>query len=164
MKQWVLALTVLCICSCGNVRPGYHTGSAYILQPGLEMYGWKCYESLYHVALEGYFQSSIAGRTEYIYEDFQLTFPAGFMTNHVYSLRTPGVNLWFARGGQAGQVESTNAVGTFVILETNTAGIKIRLDAEFTQFTNKDDGGFMELPESVRRQGVITAGKSFVFY
>lgn len=164
MKKFAFLILILLATACGNVKPHFYVGTSFIQNPDMSMFGSLLTTDGGRYSLKSYFRSSIRNRTEYIFENFDMTIPALLETGREYSFDTPGVTVWYAKGGFAGQIETTNVSGSFTILERTDKSIKIKLQAEFYQFSKEGVWDDPTLPASIRREGVITSTVGYDIY
>jgi hypothetical protein len=155
MKKFAILVLILFTAACGNNKSRFRAGTDYIRDPGLNLFvsSLTINEGVY--VLKSYFRSSVRGRTEYIYENLDITIPALFEVGREYPFDSPGVTVWYAKGGFAGQIETTNVSGSFKILEKTDRTVEVRIDAEFYNFVKKGVWDEVTLPASIRRRGTI---------
>ncbi len=164
MRQTLLGCLLLLFVSCTQSRPHYHLGASYIGNPGMDLFGSVLTSDSSSDYLKSYFRSSVRGRTEYIYEDFDMTVPKLLEPGREYGFDTPGVAVWYAKGGFSGQIETTNVEGSFVILERTDSLIRIKLTAEFFAFSKEGVWDDPTLPDSIRREGILTSKAGYELY
>jgi len=156
----VLILLLPVVIACG--LPHQHRGLSFITDPYLELFGGRLEtkDNLYLV--NSYFQSSIIGRTEYVYENLDIRFPPGADVGSTYDLASKGISVRYARGGQGGEVDTRSFRGTISLIEISGSILKARCDLEFYGFTSK--GSYGTVPQSVKRRGVLTAKAGYTLY
>lgn len=112
--------------------------------------------------VKSYIQSKMLFRTEYIYENFDISIPDSLIPGKRYSAAEPGVKLWYAGGGQTGQLETERADGFFIIKKVDDDSIELELSLKFSGFKKTEWHG--EVPEYILREGTLTATKGYRLY
>jgi hypothetical protein len=159
LKFFPLLLFLLFFQGCGMGH--HHKGFSLIKNPALEMFGAKLENKDDVYSVESYFQSSVYFKSEYIYENLDLKVQKNLEINKEYPLSELRI-IRYARGGQAGQITTGQATGTFKILEMDNERLKISINAAFENFKKE---GAMGIPgKPVRRQGILTALKGYELY
>lgn len=133
MKALYLFIILTMITACTGIRAGVYSGSEWITSPEMELFGAEYAVEDGDYRIEAYFESRIKNRTEYIYENLNLTFPVDFEPDTDYTFTNDGVEVLYAKGGQVGQLESNLAEGTFSYNMVGSA-IKVELNARFSDF------------------------------
>ena len=158
-KGIVLAAAIIILAGCGPSH--YQRGFSFNMNPSLGDFGAALTENEKEYRVESYFQSSIFFRTEYVYENLNITMPKGHAPGTKHPLDGPGVSVWYASGGQGGQAESRKGSGYFIIRKAAPGLLEVEISATFTGFTVK---GSVRPPESVKRTGVLRAVKGYALY
>jgi len=161
MKQFLLsALIITAMCS-GCLRHN-HYGCGFINDPDFNKFGASFSREAGVYIIKSYIQSGMILRSEYIYENFDITIPDSFVPGKEYSIAEPGVKFWYAKGGQAGQIETAKAKGTFTIKNITGEGIELELNIKFYDF--KKTEFYSNLPEYILRKGTLGARKGYKLY
>ncbi len=155
-----LAAVLLLLFSCGSGHN--HVGFEYVTSPTFDQFGATLAETEKGREIKSYFQSSLYFRTEYIFENFNITLPKSLTTGKEYSAGEEGVEIWYARGGQVGSIETEKAQGHFTILEMSGDMLRLKLSLEFSGFTAKR--AMVDIPDKIKREGVLTARKGYKLY
>jgi len=137
----------------------YHFGSSYITDPDFKLFGANLTKSESFYKIESYFRSSITGRTEYIYENFNLTFPIDIKQNQL--LDASQFDIWYAKGGQGGQIETNFATGSFTVIKLSDKECSIDLNLAFSNFSIV---GSFEKQNTIIRNGILTAKINYELY
>ena len=155
----VIVLAVF-IASCG--LPHQHKGASFITAPGLELFGASLAEENGAYVIRSYFQSSIIGRTGYIYENLDMKITSPISAGKSQDVSIPGISIQYASGGQGGQISTGKAKGVITVLQVSDSVVKVQCDLEFSGFTVK--GHYGKVPDSVKRKGILTAKKGYRLY
>jgi hypothetical protein len=158
-KIWYVVLITFAV-SCG--LPHYHNGMSFITNPSLELFGSNLDIVNGKYVVKSYFQSSIIGRTEYIYEYLVLEFLDSVVAGKKYDIPVSGIKIQYDKGGQAGQISSIKAKGVITVLEVSDSVLKLDCDLEFSSFTLK--GNYNQVPDTIKRKGILTAKKGYRLY
>lgn len=142
--------------------PHHHRGASFITEPKLEFFGASLEKINGKISVKSYFQSSVIGRTEYIYENLNIELPENIKVGEKYELWTSHVKLWYAKGGQAGQINTEKAAGTIEITRVESSELELHCDLKFYGFSMK--GHFPEVPNEIRRKGILTAKMGYRLY
>lgn len=157
---FTVVFLAVCAMSCG--LPHQHKGPSFITDPGLELFGASLNKGNGANIIKSYFQSSIIGRTGYIYENLDIEIPGSIAAGKKYDISSPGIRMRYARGGQGGQISTVKAKGALTVLEVSDSTLKVRCDLEFSGFEVK--GYYGTVPDSVQRRGILTAKKGYRLY
>ncbi|HCL55828.1 MAG TPA: hypothetical protein DHW82_02325 [Spirochaetia bacterium] len=139
----------------------YHKGTSFIQNPDFELFGASLKETAVSYEIESYFQSSIIGRTEYIYENLNITLPKDLEVNQTIPVGQ-SLKVWYAKGGQGGQIETEEAEGSVVIRKKDENEVFLELNLKFKNF--KIVGHVSSAPETVERKGLLSAVKGYKIY
>ncbi|MBN1531502.1 MAG: hypothetical protein JXA20_02460 [Spirochaetes bacterium] len=153
------ALIALFVCSCA---PRHHHGCGFVDNPDFGQFGASLDRTGGCRIVKSYIRSEVWFRTEYIYENFDITIPETLATGTPHDAGTKGVAIWYAKGGQVGQIETRRARGTFTIRSCDSDRMVLDLDLTFHGFTVA--GGSPEVPESISRRGTLTAIRGYELY
>jgi hypothetical protein len=160
MKYLCLLLFLVLTC-CSH--SSHHKGTSFIQEPAFNQFKAGFESTTQGYKLKAYFQSSIIGRTEYIYENLELFIPREIELNKIISVSSPTIiSISYAKGGQGGQIESRMAVGTLKILKANTDELELELKLGFKDFTHK--GFYPNIPPQIERTGLLKARKGVNIY
>ena len=154
-------LVAVCIVSF-SCAPKHYYSSGYINNPNFNLFGASLSLDSGKYIIKSYIQSSKSSRTEYIYENFDISFPDTFALNQKFKIENNRVYIWYARGGQAGQIETTKGTGTFKILSMSKKEVKLELEIELQKFSTK--GSIKKAPERIHRKGILTAKKGYKLF
>lgn len=156
----ILSLTVL-ILTCSSPKH-YHKGTELISDPDLDEFGASLDGKKHQYVIKSYFRSSIINRTEYIYEKLNLTIPKSIGLREKIKIPDDRIHIWYAKGGQAGQIDTTHARGNIMPIAITATDISIELDLTFSNFKHK---GFTHKSiERIHRKGLFTAKKGYQLY
>lgn len=168
MKKYKISLlsfiSFILLFGCDNFKPHYYQDSQFIHNPTLNMFGAKMSIQQDQFRIESYFRSSIIGRSEYIYENLDLTFPKDFKLNQKYNIGSDQVKIWYAKGGMSGQFETSTADGFFIIEEKTQEKIKINITVTFSNFSYKGSLTKVTLPTTIQRKGLLSAELNYDLY
>lgn len=148
------------LASCG--LPHQHRGTSFITTPGLELFGASLVKENGVLVIKSCFQSSIIGRTEYIYENLDMEISAQVSAGKSYNASIPGIRMLYSSGGQGGQISTGKVKGAMTVLDISDSVVKVQCDLEFSGFTVK--GHYGTVPDSVKRKGILTAKKGYRLY
>ena len=160
-KMILMVLSVFSIFKC-NGKAHYHKGGSFIHNPTFKLFGANLTQKENLFQIKSYFKSSIRMRTEYIYENFDISFPDNYEINKEYNITDSNVKIWYAKGGQAGQIETKEAEGTFKILKKTEDSIEIELNLTFKNFIQRKAYPMPKKP--IIRNGILKAKKGYELY
>ncbi len=155
-----IIISTLLFASCE--LPHQHRGSSFITSPGLELFGANLSVEKNGTVIKSYFQSSIIGRTEYIYENLDIEITIPVTAGKTYDVPASGIGVRYAAGGQGGQIGTAKAKGSLTVLEVSDSRMKLLCNLEFSGFTM--EGQYGKVPDSVTRKGTLTALKGYRLY
>ncbi len=156
----ILSLTVL-ILTCSSPKH-YHKGNSFINDPDLDEFGATFEKKNNQYLIKSYFRSSIINRTEYIYENLNLTIPKSIGLKEKIKIPDDRITFWYAKGGQAGQIETAHASGYITLISITETDIQIEVNLTFNNFEQK--GSFNKSIGSIHRKGTLTAKKGYKLY
>ena len=162
IRAFICALTVAAAMSAACDLPHQHTGLSFITDPGLELFGARLDRADGRIIVKSSFQSSITGRTEYIYENLDMELPGTVAAGSVIDATGKDVVIRYAKGGQGGQMETARARGSLTVLAVSECEMKLKCELEFSGFTAKGHPG--DLLASISRKGTLTAKKGYRLY
>ncbi len=162
IRTFVYALAVAAAMSVACGLPHQHRGLSFITDPALELFGARLDRADGRIIVKSYFQSSITGRTEYIYENLDMELPGTVAAGSVIDATGKDVVIRYAKGGQGGQMETARARGSLTVLAVSECEMKLKCELEFSGFTAKGHPG--DLPAIIKRQGTLTAKKGYRLY
>ena len=163
-KSFLAMLASVLIFITISCSPRHYYSTGFIRNPSFNMYGANLKKQNNDYSIKSYIRSEIAIRTEYIYENFNISFPKTFQQDKKYNINEKGVTIWYAKGGQAGQIETTKARGHFTIKDISDDSVKLNVDLTFYGFTRTKTSGLITLPKSIKRQGCLSAKEGYKLY
>ncbi len=158
----IYRLALIAFLFIAGCAPAHYYKSGFIHDPSLDRFGASLAREGGSVVVRSYVRSEIPLRTEYIYENLDITMPDGVELNKKYPAGSRGFVLWYANGGQAGQIETRKARGTIAVRSLTADKVLLECDLEFYGFTMK--GHYMNPPASIKRKGILSAKRGYVLY
>ena len=88
-------MSILFTCACS---PRHYHSCWFIHNPSFDQFGASLEKSESFWMITSYIRSEMKFRTEYIYENFDMTFPHNYKVNKKYDITTAGMSIYFAKG------------------------------------------------------------------
>ena len=163
MKQSLTASLILLL-FLPSCSPRHYHGCGFIQNPRFDQFGASYDHEKGRRVIKSYIRSEMRFRTEYIYENFDIIIPDTLITGKEYSVSDPGITVWYARGGQAGQIETTAAKGTVTVKDIDDDDdITLVLNLKFYAFT-VTGGHLTGIPDRIERSGTLHGIKGYRLY
>lgn len=162
MKRFIFPASImfLFLISCS---PRHYHGCGFIESPDFDQFGASLERGKGVYIIKSYIRSEIFFRTEYIYENFDITLPDTLIPGKEYRVGEIPAVIWYAKGGQVGQIESGKAEGTLTITAVSDSEMRLQLDLTFLDM-KKGGGSFTDFPPTIRRKGTLRAIRNYTLY
>ncbi len=152
-KKFIIQLIFIMFIYMNACSQSHHRGLSFITNPDFDDFAASLTVDRESLMIQSYFQSSIIGRTEYIYENFDITIPKNLERNKKYDVTSYSIR--YAKGGQGGQIATEKAEGCFIIKKITHNSVDLEMDVEFKNFAMK--GQYPDVPSKLKRKGILSA-------
>lgn len=112
--------------------------------------------------IKGYLREKSFVKSEYTYEQFEISFPANIEINKEYNINNNDFAIFYAVGSEGGQIETKTAKGTCKLISKSNKNINITLDLILSNFQLK--GHMMNIPKEITLKGILNAKKDLKVY
>ncbi|MCU0848767.1 MAG: hypothetical protein MUD12_12850 [Spirochaetes bacterium] len=161
MKKKLVPFMAFLVLAAG-CSPRHYYSCGFLRNPSFDLFGASLQREGGRYVVRSYIQSKEPFRTEYVYENFDVSFPAEIRAGDRMDMGDGRAGIWYAAGGEAGQIETRKARGSIIIKKITGREAVLDVDLEFYGFERK--GSPEKPPEKIARRGQLAASAGYSLY